>query len=326
MPDTIVDAEVIREAVQMACRAPSLHNSQPWRWVADTGRLHLHLDRDRVMQSADRGGREALISCGAALDHLRVALAATGWRITVDRFPNPNDPTHLAAVDLAPMEFVTDAHRRLADAIPLRRTDRLPLGAPPEWERQEALLRVRIDGGLSFDVLGDDARHQLAEASSLTEALRLYDSPYHAELSWWTAPIETEEGIPHSSLVSASESERVDVGRSFPVTGHSQRRAALGEDHAKVVVLSTDGDTRDAAVRSGEALSRILLDCTAAGLASCTVTHVTELAVGRDIITALIGRDTFPQLLIRIGVAPALEKVPVPTPRRPLDDVLTFTR
>ncbi len=324
MPDTMVDAEVVRDAVELACRAPSLHNSQPWRWVAADGVLHLYLDRDRVMRSADDGGREALISCGAALDHLRVALAAAGWRTTVERFPNPNDPAHLASIDFVPMEFVTDAHRRLADAIPLRRTDRLPLGAPPEWERQETLLRARIDPGLHLDVLSGDARAQLAEASTLTEALRLYDSPYHAELGWWTAPIQTEEGIPYSSLVSASESERVDVGRSFPVTGHTQRRAALGEDHAQVAVLSTDGDTRDAAVLSGEALSRILLECTVAGLASCTVTHVTELAVGRNIITALIGRDTFPQLLIRIGVAPTLEKVPAPTPRRPLDDVLTF--
>ena len=31
---THIDSEVIKNAVQMACRAPSLHNSQPWLWVA----------------------------------------------------------------------------------------------------------------------------------------------------------------------------------------------------------------------------------------------------------------------------------------------------
>jgi hypothetical protein len=33
MPDTMVDAEVLKDAVQLACLAPSLHNSQPWQWT-----------------------------------------------------------------------------------------------------------------------------------------------------------------------------------------------------------------------------------------------------------------------------------------------------
>lgn len=326
MSDTMVDADVIRDAVALACRAPSLHNSQPWRWVVDGAGIELFLDRDRTMPSADRTGREALISCGAALDHLRVTLAAAGWAVTVTRFPDPGQPDHLAHVDLAPLEGVSAADRRLAAAIPARRTDRLPLGAPPDRDRLVSVLRALADrDGMYLDEVADDVRSGLADASALTEAMRLYDSPYHAELDWWTAPIETIEGIPHSALVSASESERVQLGRNFPVTGHTQRRAAIEEDGATVLVLATDADTAAAALGSGEALSRVLLECTAAGLATCTVTHVTELAVGRDVIAALTGRDAFPQLLVRVGVAPSLEKVAPPTPRRPLEDVLSFS-
>ena len=73
MPATLVEAGAVEDAVQMACRAPSLHNSQPWQWVFNRGQLLLFLDSSRVMQT-DRCAREALISCGAALDHLRVAL------------------------------------------------------------------------------------------------------------------------------------------------------------------------------------------------------------------------------------------------------------
>ena len=121
MPDTMVDTEVIKSAVQLACRAPSLHNSQPWRWVADGASLKLFVDRDRVVHSTDRSGREAIISCGVVLDHLRVAIAAAGWKANVERFPNPNNLDHLATVDFSPMDFVTDAHRRRADAILSRR-------------------------------------------------------------------------------------------------------------------------------------------------------------------------------------------------------------
>ena len=87
-----METKVIEDAVRLACRAPSLYNSQPWLWVADGGRLELFLDPSRVLQT-DRSTREAHISCGAALDHLRVAMAGAGWLATVDRFPTLDNPS-----------------------------------------------------------------------------------------------------------------------------------------------------------------------------------------------------------------------------------------
>lgn len=324
MSDTMVDAQVVKDAVQLACRAPSLHNSQPWRWIAVDGGLQLYVDRGRVLPSTDRSAREAILSCGAVLDHLRVAMAAAGWATNVDRLPNPNNRDHLATLDFTAMNFVTDGHRRRAEAILLRRTDRLPLAAPTDWETFEPLLRSRIDDSVAhLDVIADEDRAQLAEASRLTESLRLYDSSYHSELNWWTGHFENIDGIPQSSLVSAEESERVDVGRAFPVTGHGERRPGIGEDRSKVVVLSTDDDTREDVLRCGEVLSRVLLECTLAGMATCTLTHITELATSRHVIAWLTGRDAQPQVLIRVGVAPTREQVPPPTPRRALEDVLS---
>ena len=136
-------SDVIADAVHLACRAPSFHNSQPWRFVGQgAGVLHLFLDRDRLV-ATDSSGRQALISCGAVLDHLRVAMAAAGWVANVDYYPNPNDHAHLASIDFVPMSFVTDGHRRRADAILARRTDRLPFAAPERWSDFEPLLRRR---------------------------------------------------------------------------------------------------------------------------------------------------------------------------------------
>jgi hypothetical protein len=325
MSDTTVTSDVIKAAVMLACRAPSLHNSQPWRWVTDGATVHLFVDPHRIMYSADRRGREAIISCGAVLDHFRVAMAAAGWRTHVERFPDPNNPHHLASVELTPADVVTGADRRRANAIVLRRTDRLPMAAPADWDSLESALRAVVDDDVAhLDVIADDARPQLYEASQLTDALRLYDSAYHDELNWWTAPFESVEGIPHSSLVSAAETERVSAGRTFPVVPHGDRRSGIPEDASKVVVLSTDGDTRADALGSGEMLSRVLLECAAAGMATCTITHLTELATSRHIVATLIEGTAWPQVLIRIGVIPRTELVPPPTPRRPLSDVLEF--
>jgi hypothetical protein len=320
---TMVDTEVIKDAVILAGRAPSLHNSQPWRWVAEGNSLQLFADPDRVVRRTDRSGREALLSFGVVLDHLRVAMAAAGWTAKVERFPNPNNLLHLASIAFSPMDFVTDGHRRRANAILVRRTDRLPFAAPPDWESFEPELRRMIDAdAVRVDVIADDLRPQLAQASELTEALRLYDSSYHAELQWWTAAFEVADGIPHSSLVSAAESDRVDVGRTFPVTHHREWRAEVDEDHSKILVLSTYDDSHDSVLRCGEMLSAVLLDATMAGLATCTLTHITELPASRTVVAELVGQDTIPQALIRVGLAPAIEDVPPPTPRRPIDDVL----
>lgn len=327
MPDTVVDTEIIKRAVQLACRAPSLHNSQPWRWVVESGVVQLFVDPSRAPLRADETGRETLIGCGAVLDHFRVAMAAAGWTAGVDRFPNPNDRHHLASIVLSPMEFVTEGHRLRADAILLRRTDRLPFAAPPNWESVEQTLHATVaSDDIGLDVVPDELRPELAEASQLTESLRLYDSSYHAELTQYTRDFHTSDGIPHSSLVSAAESDRVDVGRSFPVTHNPERRTEFNEDRAKIVVLSTYDDTRDAMLLCGEMLSAVLLDATMAGLATCTLTHITELPASRQVLATLIGQSATPQVLVRVGRAPSIEDVAPPTPRRAIDEVFQVKR
>ena len=258
-------------------------------------------------------------------DHLRVAMAAAGWTANVNRFPDPNNLDYLASLDFSPMSVVTDGHRRRADAILHRRTDRLPYAAPRNWESFEPVLRDAVDAGtVHLDVIADEVRPQLARASQLTESLRLYDSSYHVELNWWTGHFENSDGIPRSSLVSSAESDQVDVGRTFPVSAHNERRPGFGQDQSTVLVLSTDKDTLDDAFRCGEALSAVLLEYTLASMATCTLTHLTELQSSRHLIGTLTGRAAMPQLLIRVGEAPVLGGVPPTTPRRPLRDVLTF--
>jgi nitroreductase len=322
MTTTLVEAAVIEDAVGSACRAPSLHNSQPWQWVFSDGQLRLFLDPSRVMDT-DQSAREALIGCGAALDHQRVAMAASGWRAHVNRFPNSDNPNHLASIDFTPIEYMTERDRRRASAIWERRTDRLPFSAPTDWKSFTPVMSSSVDSStVHVDIITEDLRPQLLEAAQLAESLRLYDTSYHDELHWWTAPFEAEEGIPHSSLVSAAESDRVGVGRVFPIIRRPERRTEITEDHSTILLLSTDHDNRADALAAGEALSATLLECTMAGFATCPVTHLTELQATRDLIRSLMDHDAVPQVLVRVGVVPVTEKAPRPTPRRPLSEVL----
>lgn len=327
MAQLTADTGVITAAVELACHAPSLHNSQPWHWIVNDTSLDLFLDPRRTVTSTDKTGREAIISCGAALDHFRIAMAASGWSTNVEEFPNPNNLKHLASIDFGSTEYVAQGRRELADAILRRRTSRLPFGPPTHWSSVEPVLRNALeDDFATLDVLGADARPRLAEAARLSEALRRYDDGYHNELNWWTSRSRRFDGIPDSALNSESDDRRVDMNRRFPIDPRDERSSAGTYDEAKVLVLSTLGDTRVDALRCGEVLSTTLLECTLAGLSTCPVTHITELEATREMIRDLTRRIALPQVLIRVGVEPEGELATRPTPRRPLNDVLRIRR
>jgi hypothetical protein len=250
-------------------------------------------------------------------------MAAAGWQSHIERFPSPDSPNHLASIQFTPIDAVTDQDRRRADAIWARHTDRLPFSGPTDWQSFEPVLNSAVHGAaVHLDILADDLRPRLEEASQLAESLRFYDIPYNDDLHWWTAPFEASEGIPYSALVSAAEGDRVGIDRVFPITHQPERRAEIPEDHAKVLLLSTDGNGRADALASGEALSAVLLECTMAGLATCPVTHLTELYVTRELIQSLMERDAVPQVLVRVGIVPVTEEAPPATPRRSLSEVL----
>src|SRR4051794_15966274 len=78
---------VLTRAAMAAGAAPSVFNTQPWRWriVADT--VELRADRGRQLATLDPDGRMLTVSCGAALHHLRTVLDGAGWTHEVAQFP-----------------------------------------------------------------------------------------------------------------------------------------------------------------------------------------------------------------------------------------------
>jgi hypothetical protein len=297
MPATQVPTELIVNALQLACRAPSVRNSQPWRWVVDEDAVELFADPGRLDESTDSTGRQAVISCGAALHHFRVAAAAAGWDTTVRRFPDPSDPRHLATVSFAEAAAVTDHQRRRADAILLRRSNRLPFSEPLDWHAFLVFAaQPRSHHGVTVSILDGDSRAELAEVTDLVENLNLAASTRAHGIDSWTA-----QSVPETMV------------RPW-------------EDHSTVLALSTDDESIESVLRCGETLSDLLLEATVAGITTCTSTHVTEIPCGSDVVASLIGGDTTPQVLVRVGRVPALIATPPPTPRRPLGEVVDIRR
>lgn len=319
------DSSVVEMLVELACRAPSVHNSQPWRWRYSDGYLDLFTDRSRLLETIDPTARQMVISCGAALDHLRRAAVTFRWTTDVDALPVPCSPEHLARVHLVHGAHPQSHEFDLLTAINRRHSDRRPFRPAPsgplvtEYMKQAA---ARYDTQIT--VLSPQARDTLAKASRLSAGIRKYDATYQAEIRWWAGHSFAEGGIPPDALARRSESSNVALGRRFPEPRGSGIRAGstTSIDESTVVLLSTKSDRRLDWLRCGQALSSILLEATTEGLATCPLTHLTEQSGSRALVESLAPKSGVPQVLIRLGAPPAGE-VPKPTPRRPMSAVLT---
>jgi hypothetical protein len=116
--------QTLRRIVELACRAPSIGNSQPWRWsLAGDGTLELRADRSRRLDRADHLGRQLVLSCGAALHHARVAASALGHPVAVVRPTPGEDPDLMAVLHARPGPTTPGAQAELR-ALEERRTDR----------------------------------------------------------------------------------------------------------------------------------------------------------------------------------------------------------
>jgi nitroreductase len=312
--------EFLRDAVELAGRAPSVHNSQPWRFRLDDQRVDLFADYSRWLPTTDADGRDVLLSCGAALHHLRLALEGAGAGVSVHRLPDPENPNHLATLHVGDAEPAT-AGSELLDAIQRRRTDRRPFS---HWPMPEQFLRslqqAAADQGAVLRKVDDPgATTALLEAIELAALTQDGTPGYLEELASWAGRTGAD-GIPRSSLLR-TQGTRVAAARAFPggdvasVDGGQQEEATL-------MVLGTASDDSLSRLRAGEALSAVLLEATRHNLTTCPLSQPLEVAATREIVQdKVLGGTLSPQIVLRLGWGPANSPLPS-TPRRPVDQVI----
>ena len=139
----------VERAVSFGVRAPSIHNTQPWRWVYRAGVLELHADRSRQLPALDPDGRSVLLSCGAALELARLGFAAAGWRTEVDRLPDEDDPDLLARIRTVSRAAVESATVERAEAAERRHTERRPFLVEPVADAAiRSVLAAATDTGV----------------------------------------------------------------------------------------------------------------------------------------------------------------------------------
>jgi hypothetical protein len=105
-----------------------------------------------------------------------------------------------------------------------------------------------------------------------------------------------------------------DFGLAVPPP---ERASACFEAHPQLVVLRSAGDDREAWLRTGQALQRVLLVATVHGLATQPMTQALEMPDLRRMISEPAA-GWYPQMILRIGYATPVGV----SPRRPVSAIL----
>ncbi|HYQ63984.1 Acg family FMN-binding oxidoreductase [Actinophytocola sp.] len=315
---------VIEQALLAAVRAPSVHNTQPWRFVVAAPFVEVHLDRERVLPVVDPAAREARISCGAAVFNLWLAVRAAGRGAVVDLLPDPDRPDLLAVLRMAGVRPATPEESTLAHTVARRATNRRPFTDRPVPPPHRAALVRAAEAEHAHLILLDTPKRLDTLATLLRRAdhLQVEDPAFQRELRAWTEPDaaggdRTEDGVPRSAGGPRPSVGSLLVPRQFHEDATAERPF---EQDPFVVVLTTHGDTARDHLHAGLAMQRVLLSATVLGLSASFLSQPVEVPHTRAALRALLDVPGQPQTVLRIGYGHPVAT----TPRRPVAAVTTM--
>jgi hypothetical protein len=307
----VTEFEALLDEVNLA---PSVHNVQPGRWRAVEGAYELHLDKSRLLPAADPTHRDVILSLGAALEGMRLALARRGKSSSVEVFGFDKEPVAKVYVE----NFSQDVSDRLINVVDARQTYRGVFASAPEVvvkRFQEAL------SSSSVAVIIDKA--MINEAASLYDVANLQflrDPKFLAELNQWLRLTKlhkrfSKDGLNYEAMgldpVSAAAAAgvlRPEIFKNLDRVGAAEKFVSEAEANrsssAIVVLTREDGD--DYFV-TGVKLYQLWLKATLAGFSLAPISSLTDYAPTRNKLRAMAGIDVNKEIILafRAGPTPA---------------------
>jgi nitroreductase len=292
----------LHAAAAAGIRAPSLHNSQPWRFRLHGGAIEVLADPRDHLALADRIGWAVRIACGAAVFNARLALLAIGTPADVRLRPDPADPMVMARLSPGPQRRATYPESDLFAAIDRRHSSRQPFWPDPvpADARMRLVDAARAEGAWLELLIGMTALSGFAEIAQSADRVLRRDPAYQERLSGWIRTEAAGDGVPVFAAARAGEPQDL-----LPQRTYGDRPRAPGRDFEPeplIAILGSTGDTATDQISAGQALQRVLLTATDAGLATSMISQPIEVTGAREQLSRSLGsRSGTPQMALRIG-------------------------
>ena len=312
--------------IATAARAPSVFNTQPWQFRVAGNALEMHADTRRGLRVLDPSGREMLISCGAALYGLRLAVRHLGYVPAIALLPDPGRPSLLARLYLGAEVPVTPAERDLLAVVPHRHTHRGPFspGALPAGLLEGLRQDAAAEGAALVTVDEPAAYQRLAGLAAAAAAWRRRTA--QAEVQRWTREpgSAARDGVPVSAYPAATvepagpgrlTQRDFDLGRGWAAA------TAEGAPPAATAVLTTAADTPVDWLQAGQALQRLLLHAATRWVSASLHTEPLEFGPIRALIRSGLRLAGAPQMVLQFGQVRTAQT----TARRPVSEVLSLS-
>lgn len=317
-----IPADQVRYLLSTAARAPSVHNTQPWRFRVNPLDIELFADPRRKLHG-DPLGREMLVSCGAALFGLRLAIRSLGYQPVVTLLPDLVQLRLLARVAMVAGTPMTARESEMLNAVPHRHTHRGAFSPGP--------LPPGLLVGLQHDAMAEGAAlalvqsaidyERLASLLSATGPKQDREPTARADIVRWSraAASGARDGVPAQAFPAQPVSEPgrlrqrdFDLGRGLGFD------AAPGARPAVTAVLLTLGDRRADWLKAGQALQRLLLHAASKWVFASLYTQPLESAEIRHLVKDRLGLPGVPQVILQCGLADSTH----PTRRRSPTDLV----
>jgi nitroreductase len=324
-PSTIaIPVSKLARLVATAARAPSVHNTQPWRFRAGRDTIDLLADRSRTVPRIDPAGREMLISCGAALFGLRLAMRELGYLPDVQLLPDPAQPDLLAGVRCGAAAPITAAEQQMLTAMPYRHTHRGPFTSDPlPRGLLAALQHDALAEGATLVLVDQPGRYQqLSALVAAADDQQQANPAVRAELRRWTRPqgSPARDGIPAYAYPAVSGPAGGKLAqRDFDLGRHLGLVEGGGSPPAATGIVITTADCKADWLRAGQALHRLLLHAASRWVFASLHTQPLESPPIRAEIMARLALPGIPQIVLQLGCGDSAAA----TARRPADDILS---
>ena len=306
MAATVDDLSVILESAGLA---PSVHNTQPWRFVVEGDSIEVRAEPARQLSYLDRAGRQLHVSCGAAIEFGYLAARACGRACEVSLLPEAADHQLLARLRLGGPAPATPDETKLADAIATRYTDRGPYSderVPPAVVTAIAERAAEL-GAWVRELQRPEDRRALIEVLYAAEEAEASDPEYAKEIAAWTNS-SGDVGIAPEATARSWSSDRVSEVplRDFSGFGDHPRPADSPDapptvERDLLLVLGTEFDDPGSWLVAGRALGAALLRAAAEGIAAQPLGQAIDLPKGRERLRRELGLVGHPQFVLRMG-------------------------